>query len=576
MGDFAGDMRRKLEARRAELAAALAATLDPPARPAPSSRPAPSRAPELRPLRVEALLDPPKNDSRNVPFVRAIRAERRRPAKGEPTATNLYALDALLREGGGVIPNRLPSIHVPHLKRCLNAGLLEPYGDADKSWVLSPKGWEALAAWEQRKLAPRPPPPRAPPLARAAAPSVRPVAPLSSSPLRRGSAAGIDLSSSGPIGSYQNVTRTSMKGGYRETWSFSTDDGHLFAYEREVLSGRGKAAKFIPLAIVNEEDFPPVPASVDAFLRGGVVDPEDRTVWVVVPHRRVQGRDSAEGWVVRQAELDRGATTPRLAGAYVGAPIEGKPYKQWADAATRADALNDANKQAYRGKTPISRQNAAIRIAEKMRDAGWTVAVNPDVHHPDWTIHIRAERPGWKGSVGVDESGRVTFDGVFGWDQRARWEVEKPIARALAGVAPDPALNPPAVRATTITIADAFMAIGEAIHEAKRRGSPELAPGGVLAGGHLSIGDSPPGMDPFFRGRRRIDIIYHPEKPDEVLWRDWEARNDAKPRALGAVILYLDGRLELEDFTSAAAQTFVQRLVTTALDGRAIVPEKKP
>lgn len=63
-------------------------------------------------------------------------------AKGAPTALNLYAMSSALKEHGGVIPDRVPPTDLPHLRRCIAAGLLErrPSG----GWVPTAAGREAM------------------------------------------------------------------------------------------------------------------------------------------------------------------------------------------------------------------------------------------------------------------------------------------------------------------------------------------------------------------------------------------------------------------------------------------------
>jgi hypothetical protein len=72
-----------------------------------------------------------------------------RPPKGTPTDINLYVLDREITEGKGVI-GLLPPTSIPHIRRCLKAGLLEPAG-ARGTWKLSPKGVEALEHWRATK-----------------------------------------------------------------------------------------------------------------------------------------------------------------------------------------------------------------------------------------------------------------------------------------------------------------------------------------------------------------------------------------------------------------------------------------
>lgn len=72
-----------------------------------------------------------------------------RPAKGTPTRLNLLALEREIEEGGGVI-GLLPATSLPHIRRCLKAGLLESTGERGR-WKLSPKGVEALKQLNARQ-----------------------------------------------------------------------------------------------------------------------------------------------------------------------------------------------------------------------------------------------------------------------------------------------------------------------------------------------------------------------------------------------------------------------------------------
>lgn len=71
-----------------------------------------------------------------------------RPPKGAPTKLNLRALEHEVAAGGGVI-GLLPPTSLPHIRRCLKAGLLESTGERGR-WKLSPKGVEALEQLRKR------------------------------------------------------------------------------------------------------------------------------------------------------------------------------------------------------------------------------------------------------------------------------------------------------------------------------------------------------------------------------------------------------------------------------------------
>jgi len=67
-------------------------------------------------------------------------------AKGVPTRLNLYVLARELKEQGGVI-RRVPAASVPHIRRCIDAGLLESSGERvgnGWAWRLTPKGEAAV------------------------------------------------------------------------------------------------------------------------------------------------------------------------------------------------------------------------------------------------------------------------------------------------------------------------------------------------------------------------------------------------------------------------------------------------
>ncbi len=85
---------------------------------------------------------------------RALRHRYGRAArtKGEPTGTNLWALADEVRKQGPVL-RKFEATAVPHLKRCIAAGLLESTGEKigrGFAWQLTPKGAEAIKAYEGR------------------------------------------------------------------------------------------------------------------------------------------------------------------------------------------------------------------------------------------------------------------------------------------------------------------------------------------------------------------------------------------------------------------------------------------
>lgn len=65
------------------------------------------------------------------------------PKKVTATRLNIFALRALA-QGRHVFPNQIPAVDVPHIRRCLAAGLVEVSPDR-KMLVLTPAGVEALA-----------------------------------------------------------------------------------------------------------------------------------------------------------------------------------------------------------------------------------------------------------------------------------------------------------------------------------------------------------------------------------------------------------------------------------------------
>ena len=61
----------------------------------------------------------------------------------KPTPTNLYALGKCVEGAPGGIIEKVDSTDVPHLRRCIDAGLLESAGKRG-AWKLSAAGVEAL------------------------------------------------------------------------------------------------------------------------------------------------------------------------------------------------------------------------------------------------------------------------------------------------------------------------------------------------------------------------------------------------------------------------------------------------
>ncbi len=85
-----------------------------------------------------------------------------RPPAGTPTGTNVFALRRLFQGYPGPytkpepavqdrVPNRIESVSVPHIKRCLKAGLCRIEG---QMLVLTDAGKEAIKDYE-RHLPPR-------------------------------------------------------------------------------------------------------------------------------------------------------------------------------------------------------------------------------------------------------------------------------------------------------------------------------------------------------------------------------------------------------------------------------------
>lgn len=67
-----------------------------------------------------------------------------RPTKGAPTRTNLYALGKVFGDQLEV-SNQLDAVDVPHIKRCVAAGLVEVVGGRDGVLRLTEAGQAALA-----------------------------------------------------------------------------------------------------------------------------------------------------------------------------------------------------------------------------------------------------------------------------------------------------------------------------------------------------------------------------------------------------------------------------------------------
>ena len=66
-------------------------------------------------------------------------------APPKPTDLNLSALEDVLAETGEGVIRRVPPTHAEHLRRCIDAGVLEPAGTRGE-WRLSSAGVAALAA----------------------------------------------------------------------------------------------------------------------------------------------------------------------------------------------------------------------------------------------------------------------------------------------------------------------------------------------------------------------------------------------------------------------------------------------
>jgi hypothetical protein len=67
--------------------------------------------------------------------------------RGTPTRLNLFALDHVLRAGGGTF-HRIEQVDAPHVRRCIAAGLLEQVpGRPRGHWQLSPEGERVMEDW---------------------------------------------------------------------------------------------------------------------------------------------------------------------------------------------------------------------------------------------------------------------------------------------------------------------------------------------------------------------------------------------------------------------------------------------
>jgi hypothetical protein len=68
-------------------------------------------------------------------------AEARTP-KGTPTSLNIWVMFKSLEKGGGVISDRVESVDLIHLRKCLGAGFLER--GASGGFVPTQRGIEAM------------------------------------------------------------------------------------------------------------------------------------------------------------------------------------------------------------------------------------------------------------------------------------------------------------------------------------------------------------------------------------------------------------------------------------------------
>lgn len=78
-------------------------------------------------------------------------------AKGDPTDLNLYTMYSVLRDNGGVVPAKVPSVNFNGLKRCLNAGLLEV---GNGGFVPTEKGVQAMIGFYEKLSRSNPETPR--------------------------------------------------------------------------------------------------------------------------------------------------------------------------------------------------------------------------------------------------------------------------------------------------------------------------------------------------------------------------------------------------------------------------------
>lgn len=96
-----------------------------------------------------AEVDPQRHDwgtrrwrvSRDPPEARENPA-RPRAATGTPTRTNVFTMRAVLQEHDGVVPDRVPSTDLSHLRRCIAAGLL--VRGPEGGWVATDAGRAAM------------------------------------------------------------------------------------------------------------------------------------------------------------------------------------------------------------------------------------------------------------------------------------------------------------------------------------------------------------------------------------------------------------------------------------------------
>jgi hypothetical protein len=71
------------------------------------------------------------------------------------TDLNLSVLDEEITAGGGMIGKVAPT-SAPHLRRCLDAGLLGPVEGCKKGiWMLTPEGVTRLKAYREQRRAAR-------------------------------------------------------------------------------------------------------------------------------------------------------------------------------------------------------------------------------------------------------------------------------------------------------------------------------------------------------------------------------------------------------------------------------------